>query len=260
MDFSLILFIAAVGTGAVTLGWRWRVKITARRQPEAPAVAPPLLVEYARALFPIVLFVFVLRAFVVEPFRIPSGSMLPSLHIGDFILVNKFSYGLRLPIWNRKIVEIGAPRRGDVVVFRPPHLPQTNFIKRIVGLPGDMVAYKNRQLTINGEAMPQTEAGIFWFEGVHQRGRHATKYVEKIYGADHVIMREHSFPQAEIKFTVPAESYFVMGDNRDNSNDSRGWGFVADEKVVGKAFVIWFSWKGWSQGLVRWSRLGKIIH
>jgi len=202
----------------------------------------PLLVDYARSFFPIFLFVLLLRAFVVEPFRIPSGSMMPTLLVGDFILVNKYSYGLRMPVTKTKLVEIDEPKRGDVVVFRYPRDPKVDYIKRLVGLPGDRIAYRDKKLYVNGKLMPQKPVG--WYEPVGSG--------EDFGPGCQVLAR------GEVK--VPEGHYFMMGDNRDNSNDSRCWGFVPESNLVGKAFVIWLSIDWNRPGIFDWSRIGQTIH
>ena len=220
----------------------------------------PLLIEYARALFPVVLIVFVLRSFIVEPFRIPSGSMLPSLHIGDFILVNKFSYGIRLPVIHQKIFPIGGPDRGDVMVFRYPKDPKLNFIKRVVGLPGDVIRFtETRSYILMIRKCPRIEDGEFEFSQLKLRGRSAGQYLETIDDSVHNILIDQGSRSRDMEVTVPEGSYFVMGDNRDHSNDSRYWRFVPESNVVGKAFFIWFSWKSASGGGVEWSRIGNRI-
>jgi len=263
VDFSLVLLIVVVVTGAISLGYR----LITRRRPATVADTAaadsatvtrraPAIVEYARALFPVVLAVFLLRSFVVEPFRIPSGSMLPSLHIGDFILVNKFSYGIRLPVIHNKVVDVGGPARGDVMVFRYPKDPALNFVKRVVGLPGDVVEYRGKALFINGEMAARVEDGAFVF---NPRGREGRRYVERIDDSTYAIVVDPTLRGRDMRVTVPAASYFVMGDNRDHSNDSRYWRFVPEDHVVGRAFFIWFSWRGWSEGGVHWSRIGRRI-
>ena len=268
MDFSLILFVFLVVTGLISvIYWlmfeRSRVVVSNTgmagvSDSDSPS-SQPLLVEYARALFPVVLIVFVLRSFIVEPFRIPSGSMLPSLHIGDFILVNKFSYGIRLPVIHQKIFPVSGPDRGDVMVFRYPKDPKLNFIKRVVGLPGDVIGYKDKKLYINGSEVPRVEDGEFEFSQLKLRGRSAGKYLETIDDSAHNILIDQSSRSRDMEVTVPQGNYFVMGDNRDHSNDSRYWRFVPESNVVGKAFFIWFSWKSASGGGVEWSRIGNSI-
>lgn len=235
---------------------------------EKEARKEPLMVDYARSFFPIFLFVLLLRAFVVEPFRIPSGSMMPTLLVGDFILVNKFSYGLRMPVTKTKLVEVGEPERGDVVVFRYPRDPKVDYIKRLVGLPGDRIAYRDKKLYINGREMPQKPVG--WYEpvGSGERMRGAFELVEDLEGVEHSILINPRTPDfgpgcqvlANGEVTVPQGHYFMMGDNRDNSNDSRCWGFVPESNLVGKAFVIWLSIDWNRPGIFDWSRIGQTIH
>lgn len=268
MDFSLILFVFLVVTGLISvIYWvifeRSQVIVadggTAEVSAAESSSSQPWLVEYARALFPVVLIVFVLRSFIVEPFRIPSGSMLPSLHIGDFILVNKFSYGIRLPVINQKIIPVGGPDRGDVMVFRYPKDPKLNFIKRVIGLPGDTIGYRNKKLFINGKEVPRIEDGEYNFSQLKLRGTSASRYLETIDDSTHSILLDDGLRSRDMEVTVPEGNYFVMGDNRDHSNDSRYWRFVPESNVVGKAFFIWFSWKSTTGGGVEWSRIGNRI-
>ena len=210
----------------------------------------PLLVEYGKSFFPVLAIVLVLRSFLVEPFQIPSGSMKPTLEVGDFILVNKFAYGIRLPVLDRKIIEVGNPQRGDVMVFRYPSDPNVNYIKRVVGLPGDSVRYsQDKRLFINGQAVAEQLLA----EEPGSLGS-AALYAEKLGGVEHQIRKEMNryrvVPGQE--WQVPQGHYFMMGDNRDNSNDSRFWndaripkellGMVPDQNIVGKAFAVWLSW------------------
>ncbi len=217
-----------------------------------------VFVEYSRSLFPVILAVLVLRSFVVEPFRIPSGSMMPTLLAGDFILVNKFSYGVRLPVIDTKIIPVGKPERGDVLVFRYPKNPSIDYIKRVVGLPGDKVAYYNKQLFINGE--PATQTGLGTYDGVGAGVTMAGAQIrsENLTGVEHNILIDSQKGTLEGEFQVPDGRYFVMGDNRDNSNDSRYWGVVPEENLVGKAFMIWMNWDSTAGG-VTWSRIGNDI-
>jgi len=210
----------------------------------------PLLVEYGKSFFPVLFIVLVLRSFLVEPFQIPSGSMKPTLDVGDFILVNKFSYGIRLPVIDKKVIEVGDPQRGDVMVFRYPSDPNVNYIKRVVGLPGDQIRYTaDKRLFVNGESVAEQLVGS-------EPGTlgSAELYKEKLGVAEHQIRKEMSRYRAspDRTWTVPAGHYFMMGDNRDNSNDSRYWddpsipknllGMVPDKNIVGKAFAVWMSW------------------
>ena len=263
MDFSLILFQALMVTGAIVLGNR----LIVGRPVDHGHVASNLfvriamvVVDYSRAFFPVILVVFVLRSFVVEPFRIPSGSMLPSLFVGDFILVNKFKYGIRLPIGNIKLVEVDHPARGDVMVFRYPHDPTQNYIKRVIGLPGDTIGYERKRLRVNGELAGFNEVEQHERASKGQTLRFA-EYAETIDGDTHrvVIDRGRNQRAREQKWTVPAGQYLVMGDNRDHSNDSRYWGFVPESHIVGHAFFVWFSWDSGSRFKVNWGRIGHVI-
>jgi signal peptidase I len=216
----------------------------------------PWYLEYTASFFPVILIVFVLRSFLFEPFRIPSGSMIPTLQIGDLILVNKYEYGIRLPVIHRKIVDLGSPQRGDVMVFRFPHNPTQDYIKRVVGLPGDRVEYADRRLLINGQPVDAQPLPRYFEE---DRVQYYAQFAEKLGDVEHrIILSEgpgvppmrafvHTHPQAcryttsGVACTVPPGHYFVMGDNRDNSEDSRFWGFVPDENIVGRAFFIWMN-------------------
>lgn len=270
MDFSLILFICLAVTGVISLAYSLVVESRNNVAMPQPAISDeanpasgqqPVIVEYARALFPVILIVFVLRSFIMEPFRIPSGSMLPSLHIGDFILVNKFSYGIRLPVVNKKIIDVSSPERGEVMVFRFPKNPKLNFIKRVIGLPGDSLRYQDKQLYINDQKVILKEDGEYAFQEKSKRGRTARQLVEVIDESSHQILIDDSVSLRDnMEVTVPEGHYFVMGDNRDHSNDSRFWRFVPEENVVGKAFFIWFSWKSATGGGVEWSRIGNSIN
>lgn len=218
--------------------------------------AEPVLVEYARSFFPVLLAVLLIRSFLAEPFRIPSSSMMPNLLIGDFILVNKFSYGLRFPAFNTKFLEIGEPERGDVVVFRFPLDPSQDYIKRVIGLPGDEISYRNRVLYINGEPVNQSSEGHYVGHASGRPMTGAELRSESLTDIGHQILVDRSrFDRSEGTWRVPAGYYFVMGDNRDHSNDSRYWGFVPEENLVGKAFLIWMNWDA---GL-GWERIGTLI-
>ena len=250
-NFSLILFVALVITGLV-----WTLDRLVLRKKRDKDAKSPWWVEYGASFFPVILFVFVLRSFIVEPFRIPSGSMLPTLQAGDLILVNKYTYGIRLPIIHNKVVSLGEPARGDVMVFRYPVDPAVDYIKRVVALPGDEVAYLNKRLYINGQEVPVERDGDF-FEP--DRMAFAAQYIEKLGDVDHKIIVDNNIRQdlrpiwrfpgrenCEFNFEglicrVPEGVYFMMGDNRDNSLDSRFWGFVPESHIVGKAFFIWMN-------------------
>lgn len=269
-DFQAAMLIALVVTGVI-----WAIDVyffKPRRELQAKVLIarerggvdekrlqeirkPGTLVEYARSFFPIILVVLLLRAFLVEPFRIPSGSMMPTLIAGDFILVNKYSYGIRLPVINTKIIDIGNPRRGDIAVFRFPEDPSTEYIKRIIGLPGDHLRYEDKILYVNGEKAEQQYIGEYVGVGAGRGMSGASLRSENLDGESHRILVQTRQNIAEGEFIVPEGSYFVMGDNRDNSNDSRFWGPVPDENLVGRAFMIWMSWDS-ERNWVLWNRIG----
>ena len=252
-DFALLLVVLTGVSGAI-----WAIDAIAfapkrrrREKSEASgsALAPqreqlPVLVDYARSFFPIFLIVLLLRSFLVEPFRIPSGSMMPTLLEGDFILVNKYLYGIRLPVLNTKVLPVAAPERGDVVVFRYPRDPSTPFIKRVVGLPGDRVRYSDKDLFINNEKVPVEDNGPFIGTLSAARYTGALLKTEDLETVEHHILHDPRRASQRVEMTIPEGHYFVLGDNRDNSRDSRFWGTVPDENLIGKAFMIWMFWSG----------------
>jgi signal peptidase I len=216
----------------------------------------PWWLDWTAGLFPVILAVFVLRSFLYEPFKIPSGSMIPTLHVGDLILVNKFHYGVRLPVFNTKLVENNEPERGDVMVFRYPPQPSLDYIKRVIGVPGDEVAYLNKQLTVNGQPVPRTALPAFFDSGSMRYSQQFTETLGDrryntlndedrpafIPGATEFPDRDNCRYSVEgVVCKVPPGHYFMMGDNRDNSLDSRYWGFVPEANIVGKAFFIWMN-------------------
>ncbi len=201
---------------------------------------PSLFIEYGKSFFPILLAVFIIRSFIVEPFKIPSGSMMPTLIAGDFIVVNKFAYGVRFPIWNKILINLGTPNRGDIFVFHYPKNPSIDYIKRVIGLPGDEIRYENKQLFINGEAINKTFQSKYSYAFNDDESLDASEFIEELNNSKYSILI-HDIPSENYKFNVPEGYYFAMGDNRDNSSDSRVWGFVPDELLVGKAFFIWLN-------------------
>jgi signal peptidase I len=255
-DFSFFLVLATFLTGVIWGGY----VLLCRYRPAGFQVPEqePTAVDYARSFFPIVLVVLLLRSFLVEPFRIPSGSMMPTLLVGDFILVNKYTYGIRLPVLNTKIIALGEPQRGDIVVFRFPKDPTMDYIKRVIGLPGDRIGYYNKQIYVNGEPVKQTVLGEY--EGARAEGMAGGESLlnENFRGVSHDILVRQGEPGREGEFKVPEGHYFVMGDNRDNSNDSRYWGTVPEQNLVGKAFFIWMSWDA-AKGGIAFNRMGTVL-
>jgi signal peptidase I len=267
-NFELILFYAVVISGVIAL---FDVIFFAKKRKLAyaeatkglsnpPEMKYPLIIEYARSFFPILLAVFLLRSFLYEPFRIPSSSLEPTLLVGDFVLVNKFDYGIRLPVAHNKLVDSGKPARGDIFVFRYPPKPSLDFIKRIVGLPGDHIRYVNKVLYINGKEMPQT----FKENTVRtdEEGRKQATLVkeEDLMGVKHLIYQNEGQASDDFEnIVVPEGMYFAMGDNRDDSADSRYWGFVPEKNIIGKAVGVWMSWDS-GEHTIRWHRLFHSIH
>lgn len=256
LSFALFLFLLLVLTGVI-----WLLDLVLLRKRRAEGEPEPVVVDYARSFFPVILIVFLLRSFLVEPFKIPSGSMLPTLEIGDFILVNKFDYGIRLPILNKKIIDIGQPQRGDVMVFRYPKDTALDYIKRVIGLPGDVVEYVDKRLIINGTPVAMEPLGHYEYVTGGLNYIQAQTHREILDGRAHLAMVipdqppvflyqvEGAFPYREncaynergFRCKVPPGHYFLLGDNRDASNDSRYWGFVPDDHIVGRAFLIWMN-------------------
>lgn len=257
-NFELILFYATLITGVISL---FDIFVLApRRKSIDKEKKLPMIIDYSRSFFPILLLVFLLRSFLFEPFRIPSPSLEPTLLTGDFILVNKFSYGLRLPVLHYKVFSNNEPNRGDIMVFRWPPNPSVNFIKRVIGLPGDQISYINKELYINGQKIPQTFLNDSLVEGENGMEWKALEKEEDLLGRKHKIYIDLAKDSRDYNYiTVPPGMYFVMGDNRDDSADSRFWGFVPEENIVGKAILVWLSWDS-NKTNVRWNRIGNSIH
>jgi signal peptidase I len=251
MNFAFWLVILSFFTGIIYLldVLIWAPKRKSKQKPSR-------IIEFSRSFFPVFFIVLLLRSFLVEPFRIPSGSLEPTLLVGDFLAVNKFSYGLRLPVLEKKILPIANPKTGEIAVFRWPPDPSYDYIKRVIGVPGDHVSYHNKVLTINGKQMTQT---FIEYTTDESSGKAVAKYREDLNGVQHDIFVRPDVAAVDFDVEVPAGHYFMMGDNRDDSADSRFWGFVADKYLRGKAFLIWMSWNGQTD-MVRWSRLGHLIH
>ena len=261
IDFPLILVILVFGSGLIWLldaillapGRRRAVADLQVQYPQwqqegssesikyqarvADTASEPVVVEYARSFFPVLLVVFVLRSFLVEPFQIPSSSMVPTLEVGDYILVNKYTYGIRLPVVRTKVLALNEPERGDVMVFFPPHMNDTYFIKRVVGLPGDTISYRNKRLFVNGKALDEENIAVMP-EGTsrYQVG------LESLGTANNLFQVDETRPARDFSVQVKPGHYFMMGDNRDNSSDSRIWGQVPEKDIVGKAFAVWMHW------------------
>ncbi len=236
IDFSLVLVILVAICGFI---WLLDALLFAKARRQANNTEEPVVVEYAKSFFPVLFIVLMLRSFLVEPFQIPSGSMIPTLEVGDFILVNKYHYGLRLPVVGTKIVANNEPERGEVMVFIPPH-DQSYFIKRVVGLPGDTIEYENKVLRVNGEVV---DVEIIDDVAIETAGgmRPGVLFNETLGDVAHQaqIITQGTRSRGRTSWTVPPGHYFMMGDNRDNSADSRVWGPVPEENIVGKAFAIW---------------------
>ncbi len=261
-DFAAVLVLLTFASGLI-----WLVdalvfaKKRARQQENGveEKAYEPVIVDYARSFFPIFLFVLILRSFIAEPFRIPSASMMPTLLIGDFILVNKYEYGIRLPVLDQKVIDYETPERGDIVVFRYPENPDIPYIKRVVGVPGDHLLYRDKVLYINDEPMSQTVLGRYDAVGSGRAMNGVTLLEEELGDVEHLILIDPDDYSRTVEAIVPPGHYFVMGDNRDNSKDSRFWGFVPDENLMGRAFMIWMNWDSRNGG-IDWKRIGTILH
>ncbi len=248
MILALMMIVVLLVTGLI---WLLDTLLFAKRRD--PAQKLPVLVEYSRSFFPVILVVFVIRSFIVEPFKIPSGSMMPTLLAGDFILVNKFTYGLRVPVLNNTLIPVSEPKRGDIFVFHYPPDPSIDYIKRVVGLPGDKIVYKDRTLFVNGSKIETSDMGDYPYETMGMNYINAKRLQETLGEVKHDILIDADAFSKDVEVTVPAGHYFAMGDNRDNSRDSRYWGFVPEHNLVGKAFFIWWNFS-------EFGRIGTVIH
>jgi len=253
MNFALILFVLLLVSA---VAWIIDLVFLAPARRRAGRIERPIWLEYTAGLFPVIAVVFLLRSFLFEPFKIPSGSMVPTLLVGDLILVNKFTYGIRLPVIHTKVMSLNEPQRGEVMVFRFPKDPSVDYIKRVVAIPGDRIQFENNRVTINGTPAPMKDAGEFYDS---ERLVYYRQYSEKLGEIEHKLLTELdkpsfisgvdpfpyrdqcSYGRAGLSCTVPSGHYFVMGDNRENSLDSRYWGFVPEQNIVGKAFFIWMN-------------------
>lgn len=249
-NISILLLLVILTFGSLII-WMIDKAIFERRRKMLQG-KEPLLVDYARSLFPVFLIVLLIRSFVAQPFRVPTGSLEPTIMPNDLLLVSQFSYGLRLPVIQTKILNIGEPKRGDIVVFSHPAVPGMDLIKRVIGIPGDHIIYKNKVLYINGQIMQQTfiKNGYDVEPGMNI----SVKVMEEDLGTmkHRILIYNQGGETTDFNFTVPQGYYFMMGDNRDNSADSRVWGFMPEKNIIGKAEVIFFSW---DHG-IQWSRIG----
>lgn len=251
MNFALILVVLSFISGIIYL-----LDILIWSKKRTPEQKPNKIIEYSRSFFPIFFLVLLLRSFLIEPFRIPSSSLEPTLLVGDFLAVNKFAYGFRLPVWEKKVIPVANPKTGQIAVFRWPPDPSYDYIKRVIGVPGDKVSYHNKLLTINGKPMPQT---FIEYTTDESSGKTVAKYRENLNGIIHDIYVRPEVAAEDFDIEVPAGQYFMMGDNRDDSADSRFWGFVADNYLRGRAFIVWMSWNGKTDS-IRWSKIGRMIN
>jgi signal peptidase I len=263
IDFAAVLVFLTFLSGFIWLldslffsGKRKSLALKSGEVQEPPET--PLMVDYAKSFFPIFLVVLILRSFIAEPFRIPSASMMPTLLIGDFILVNKYDYGIRLPVLNTLVIRNKIPERGDIIVFRYPENPAIPYIKRVVGLPGDHIAYYDKTLFINGEPVDQEILGRYQAMGSGKMMEGTSLRLELLDTVAHEILVDIERYSREVEGIVPDNQYFVLGDNRDNSKDSRYWGFVPDENLIGRAFLIWMNWDARNGG-IEWGRIGTIL-
>ncbi|WP_259423665.1 signal peptidase I [Coxiella burnetii] len=253
-DFLNILSLLTIFAGVV-----WLVDILWRRIKKIPiekGTKPPLIIDYARSFFPILLIVLIIRSFLFQPYRVPTGSLEPTIMPGDMILVNQYDYGLRVPLWNKKIVDVGEPKRGQIALFRWPVNPAATFVKRVIGVPGDRVSYQDKVFYINGKEMSQKFIKNTLEIGDDGKTWPAKEYEEDLNGVKHLIILRPDRPAQNFKdLIVPKGKYLMIGDNRDDSDDTRSWGFVPARNFIGRAILIWMSWDS-QKDRVRWERIG----
>lgn len=254
-DFMFFLTLIVVITGIISL----IDVLFFQKKREASQKKQPIVIEYARSFFPVLLLVLVIRAFLIQPYRVPTGSLEPTILPGDFIVVNQFAYGLKLPVFNTRFVQIGEPKVGDIALFRWPKDPHIVFVKRVIGVPGDHIIYKNKILTLNGKTATQLDVGMDLDQDPNLPSAVELKIEHLPTLAHKIFIRNGINEDKDFDIVVPPNSYFMMGDNRDGSDDSRDWGFVPEENLIGKAFGIWMSWNS-EINSVRWDRIGKSIY
>jgi signal peptidase I len=252
-DFPLILTVIVLVSGFIYL---LDVLFFAKKRKANGIVKPPLIIEYSRSFFPALLIVLAIRSFVIQPYRVPTGSLEPTILPGDFIIVNQFAYGLKLPVLNTRIKKIGEPKLGDIVLFWFPKNTSIVLVKRVIGLPGDDIVYKDKVLTINGKKATQEKLGTALdLEGDVSVPAELRKEILPNGVAHEIFVKEGVNEDVNFEIKVPPNHYFMMGDNRDGSDDSRDWGFVPEENLIGQAFGIWMSWDS-QVNTIRWSRIG----
>lgn len=250
-DFPFYLTLGVAVTGVITLIDKL---LWAKARVEAGGKQPKII-EFSRSFFPALLIVWIIRSFIIQPYRVPTGSLEPTVMPGDFIAVKQYSYGLHLPVINIKILNIGEPKRGDIALFYYPEDTRVRFVKRVVGLPGDHIEYKNKILTINGKTMDQEFQGTTLSDEPGQIPTIVVHLKEQLNGIKHdIYVRPNAGMNQDIDVVVPKGHYYMMGDNRDSSLDSRIWGFVPEENLIGQAFGVWMSWNS-NQKKVRWNRI-----
>lgn len=257
IDFPFWLVTITIIAGAIVIVDKTYCyfKYTKNNKPE-PELSR--LIDYAKSFFPLLLFVLVLRSFLFEPFRVPTGSLEPTVLPGDFILSNKYTYGLRLPVWGNKILDINKPKNGDIAIFRIPVDNKTWMVKRVIGIPGDKISYVDKKFTVNGSSAKYKYIGPSKDTNNGQDFWPVKVYEEELFGIKHNIFLKENDHSHDFHITVPEGHYFMIGDNRDNSDDSRFWGFVPEKNLEGKAMLVWLSWDpyGWVPRNIKWSRIG----